>query len=70
MQAHLTGQYFEENREIAEPQAASRWFAYAQENGIDISRAISLWEDAAMPEGARSREAVAQSGIRIVPPER
>lgn len=70
MESHLKGQYFEENREIPEPQAATRWFTYAQENGIDVSRAISLWEDAATPEGGQSRETIASSGIRIVPPER
>lgn len=70
MESHLRGQYFEESREISEPQAASRWFTYAQQNGIDVARAISLWEDAATPAGERSRETVAGCGIRIVPPER
>ncbi|CAM2172950.1 Sel1 repeat family protein [Paraburkholderia sacchari] len=69
MESHRRGQYFEENREISEQQAASRWFTYTQDNGIEISRAISLWEDAATPEGERSRETIASSGIRIVPPE-
>ncbi|QBQ97400.1 hypothetical protein [Paraburkholderia pallida] len=70
MESNLTGQYFEANHEIPEPQAATLWFTYAQENGIDVARAISLWEDAATPEGGRSRETIAGCGIRIVPPER
>ncbi|WP_322046854.1 hypothetical protein [Paraburkholderia sp. J67] len=70
MDAPLSGRYYDTDREIPEPQAANRWFRYAQEQGIDIARAISLWEDAATPEGKRSRETVAGCGIRIVPPER
>jgi hypothetical protein len=70
MQSHLRSQYFEADREIPEPQAANLWFRYAQEQGIEIARAISLWEDAVTPEGGPSRASIASSGLRIVPPER
>jgi hypothetical protein len=70
MDSHLNGQYFDAGREIPEPEAANRWFRYAREHGIDIARAISLWEDAATPEGGQSRESIAGCGLRIVPPER
>ncbi|WP_321815799.1 MULTISPECIES: hypothetical protein [unclassified Paraburkholderia] len=66
----MSSRYYEAEREIPEPQAANRWFRYAQEHDIDVARAISLWEDAATLEGERSREAVAGCGIRIVPPGR
>jgi hypothetical protein len=69
MKPKLNGRYFVANEEIPEPQAASRWFRYAQEHDIDVARAISLWEDAATLEGERSRESVAAAGIRIVPPD-
>jgi hypothetical protein len=69
MTPKLNGRYFLNDKEISEPQAANHWFRYAQEHDIDVSRAISLWEDAAMFEGERSRETVAASGIRIEPPE-
>ena len=45
--------------------ASTAWFGYAERNGIDVSRAISLWEDAFDPEGEQSREAVAKAGIRV-----
>jgi hypothetical protein len=59
------GKYFLRDRAVAEPDAANAWFAYAGSHGIDISRAISLWEDAASEEGAASRRLVEQAGIRI-----
>jgi hypothetical protein len=61
-----TARYFLDEHEIPEPQAANSWFSYAEEHDVDIGRAISLWEDAATPEGAQSRSAIAASGIRIV----
>ena len=70
MDAHMSGRYFDTDQEIPESQAASRWFRYAGENDIEISRAISLWEDAATPEGESSREKIAGCGVRIVPPQR
>ncbi|POR49401.1 hypothetical protein B0G62_11168 [Paraburkholderia eburnea] len=65
----MSGRYFDADQEIPEAQAASRWFRYAGENDIDISRAISLWEDAATPEGESSREAIAGCGVRVVLPK-
>ncbi|ACC70839.1 hypothetical protein PPMP20_05575 [Paraburkholderia phymatum] len=59
------GKYFLREREIAEPDAANAWFAYAEGHGMDIPKAISIWEDAATQEGADSRRAVGQAGIRI-----
>jgi hypothetical protein len=59
------GKYFLREREIAEPDAANAWFAYAENHGIDIPKAISIWEDAATEEGAGSRRMVEQAGIRI-----
>ncbi|AUT59718.1 hypothetical protein [Paraburkholderia terrae] len=59
------GKYSLQEREIAEPDAANAWFAYAESHGIDIPKAISIWEDAAMEEGAESRRLVGQAGIRI-----
>lgn len=69
MTPKLNGRYFVANDEIPEQQAASRWFRYAQEHGVEVSRAISVWEDAATLEGERSRATVAAAGIRIHPPE-
>lgn len=68
MVPQLTGRYFVDEKEIPEPQAANRWFRYAEEHDIDVARAISLWEDAATPEGGKSRDTVAAAGIRIEPP--
>jgi hypothetical protein len=68
MDPQYCGRYFLDEREISEQQAASHWFDYAQEHDIDVARAISLWEDAATPEGEKSRGAVAAAGIRIEPP--
>ena len=59
------GKYFLREREIAEPDAANAWFAYAEGHGIDIPKAISIWEDAPTEQGAESRRLVAQAGIRI-----
>jgi hypothetical protein len=59
------GKYFLQDREVAEPDAANAWFAYAGSHGIDIPKAISLWEDAACEEGAASRRLVERAGIRI-----
>ncbi|TCG06299.1 hypothetical protein BZM27_27445 [Paraburkholderia steynii] len=59
------GKYSLQEREIAEPDAANAWFAYAESHGIDIPKAISIWEDAATEEGAESRRLVGQAGIRI-----
>lgn len=59
------GKYWLREREIPEPDAANAWFAYAESHGIDIPKAISIWEDAATEEGAESRRAVGQAGIRI-----
>ncbi|PXW27272.1 hypothetical protein [Paraburkholderia caballeronis] len=70
MQPQLKGRYFIDDREIAEPHAAKQWFHYADEHEIDVARAISLWEDAATPDGHASRDEILRAGIRIVPPER
>ncbi|MGT2471218.1 hypothetical protein [Paraburkholderia terrae] len=59
------GKYLLREREIAEPDAANAWFAYAESHGIDIPKAISIWEDAATEAGAESRRLVGQAGIRI-----
>jgi hypothetical protein len=66
MDPHLDFRYFVDDREVSEPQAANRWFDYAQEHDIDVARAISLWEDAATPGGEQSRSGIAAAGIRIV----
>ncbi|HLX00636.1 MAG TPA: hypothetical protein VKS80_00810 [Trinickia sp.] len=57
--------YFLEGREVPETDAASAWFTHAAGNGIEISRAIDIWEDAATIEGDKSRLAVGEAGIRI-----
>jgi hypothetical protein len=53
---------------LPEPDAANRWFAYAESHGIDIARAISIWEDAATESGAESRKLVGAAGITIDTP--
>lgn len=58
-------QYFLDNRAISEADASTAWFDYAEHNGIDLPRAISLWEDASMPEGEASRRTLAHAGIRV-----
>jgi hypothetical protein len=59
-------QYFLHDRSVPEPEASIAWFRYAERHGIDMPRAISLWEDAATPDGETSRQAVAQAGIRVL----
>ena len=59
------GKYLLREREIAEPDAANAWFAYAESHGVDIPRAINIWQDAATEEGVESRRLVGQAGIRI-----
>ena len=61
------GKYFLRDNEVPEPDAASEWFAYAGRHGIDIPKAISIWEDAASESGAESRRIVSAAGIRIDP---
>jgi len=65
----MKGRYFIDDREIPEPHAAKEWFRYAEDHGFDVARAISLWEDAATPDGAHSRDEIRVSGIHILPPE-
>ncbi|MCX4164523.1 MULTISPECIES: hypothetical protein [Paraburkholderia] len=59
------GTYFVKNHAVPEPQAATQWFTYAGDHGIEISRAINIWEDAATDEGAKSRDIVERAGIHI-----
>jgi hypothetical protein len=59
------GKYFVQNAELPEPDAANKWFAYACSHGIDIPKAISIWEDAATETGAQSRQLVSKAGITI-----
>lgn len=59
------GKYFFQDREVGEPDAANRWFAYAKDHEIDISRAISIWEDALSRDGEESRRALGDAGIRV-----
>ena len=61
------GKYFLQNSEVPEPDAANRWFAYAESHGIDIPKAISIWEDAVTESGAESRRIISSAGIRIDP---
>jgi hypothetical protein len=61
------GKYFLRDTEVTEPDAACAWFSYAEEHGIDVPRAISIWEDASCDEGSESRRRVADAGIRIEP---
>jgi hypothetical protein len=53
---------------LPEPDAANTWFAYAESHGIDIPKAISIWEDAATKEGEESRRVVSAAGITIETP--
>lgn len=62
------GKYFLQNHELPEPDAATRWFAYAESHGIDIPKAISIWEDAATGNGTESRWLVGAAGITIETP--
>jgi hypothetical protein len=59
------GKYFLRGAEVDEPDAACAWFAYAGDQGIDVPKAISIWEDAATKDGADSRRVVSGAGIRI-----
>jgi hypothetical protein len=56
---------FLQNHEVSEPDAANKWFAYAENQGIDIPKAISIWEDAATESGAESRRIIGAAGITI-----
>lgn len=57
--------YFLDGREVPETDAATAWFAHASSQGIEISQAIDIWEDAATLEGDASRRTVSEAGIRI-----
>ncbi|MDE1184022.1 hypothetical protein [Paraburkholderia sp.] len=59
------GKYFLKSSEVPEPTAANAWFAYAEGHGIDIPKAISIWEDAATIEGEESRRLVSAAGISL-----
>ncbi|SIT38014.1 conserved hypothetical protein [Paraburkholderia ribeironis] len=59
------GKYFLQAHELPEPEAANEWFAYAESHGIDIAKAISIWEDAATEGGMESRRLVSAAGITI-----
>jgi hypothetical protein len=62
------GKYFLKNQELPEPDAANKWFAYAESHDIDIPKAISIWEDAATESGTESRRLVGAAGITIETP--
>jgi len=62
------GKYFLQSHELPEPDAANKWFAYAESHGIDVPKAISIWEDAATVEGAESRRLIGAAGITIETP--
>jgi hypothetical protein len=62
------GKYFLHNHELPEPDAANVWFEYAESHGIDIPKAISIWEDAATESGTESRGHVRAAGITIETP--
>ncbi|MCC8391247.1 hypothetical protein LJ656_01490 [Paraburkholderia sp. MMS20-SJTR3] len=59
------GKYFLQDHELPEPQAANLWFAYAENHGIDIPKAISIWEDAATAEGDEARRLIGAAGLRF-----
>ncbi len=61
------GKYFLDDHELPEPDAANRWFAYAESHGIDIAKP-SASEDAATESGAESRKLVGAAGITIDAP--
>jgi hypothetical protein len=61
------GKYFLRDTEVAEPDAANAWFSYAGEHGIDMPKAISIWEDASSEAGVDSRRMVGHAGIRVEP---
>ncbi|HEX7937022.1 MAG TPA: hypothetical protein VF573_28645 [Paraburkholderia sp.] len=62
------GKYFLHDHELPEPDAANTWFAYAEDHGIDIPKAIGIWEDAATESGTESRRQVGAAGITIETP--
>jgi hypothetical protein len=62
------GKYFLHDHELPEPDAANKWFAYAESHDIDIAKAISIWEDAATESGAESRRLVSAAGITVEAP--
>jgi hypothetical protein len=57
--------YFLDDREVTETDAATAWFERAENHGIDVSKAIGIWEDASEATGENSRRIVGQSGIRV-----
>ncbi|MEX3957352.1 hypothetical protein [Trinickia sp. EG282A] len=57
--------YFIDDREVDETAAAAAWFDRAEHRGIDIPKAISLWEDASERTGEESRRIVAHTGVRV-----
>jgi hypothetical protein len=61
------GKYFLRDTEVAEADAACAWFSYAGDHDIDVSKAISLWEDASTESGSDSRRVVGGANIRIEP---
>jgi hypothetical protein len=61
------GKYFLRDTEVAAPDAANAWFSYAEKQGIDVPKAISIWEDASSEAGAESRRLVGGAGIRVEP---
>nr|WP_175227691.1 hypothetical protein [Paraburkholderia humisilvae] len=61
------GKYFLRDIEVTEPDAARAWFSYAGAHGIEVPKAISIWEDASSEEGFESRRMVGDAGIRVEP---
>jgi hypothetical protein len=59
------GKYFLNGREVPEPTAATHWFKHAGSQGVEVSEAINIWEDAATEQGVASRLKVAGAGIEI-----
>ncbi len=57
--------YYIDDQEVSEMAAAAAWFDRAERHGIDIPKAISLWEDASEETGEESRRLVAHSGVRV-----
>jgi hypothetical protein len=57
--------YFLDDREVTETDAATAWFDRAENRGIDVPKAIGIWEDASEATGEDSRRIVEQSGIRV-----
>jgi hypothetical protein len=59
------GKYYLNGSEVPEPTAATLWFKHAGSQGVEVSQAISIWEDAATELGVASRLKVADAGIEI-----